>query len=140
MDILTPSQRRERMRAVARSSTDLEMALRRGLHSLGFRYLVNDPRLPGTPDIVLPKFGAAIFVHGCFWHGHHCRAGRVPATNVSYWRPKLEANRVRDAQKRRELRRLGWRVLTVWGCQLEGEARRAKSIKAIARWITAGLH
>jgi len=107
------------MKKVRRANTKPEVNLRKALHRLGFRYVIGDKRLPGTPDIVLPKYRAAVFVHGCFWHGHECRQGRAPSSNIGYWIPKITANRVRDAGKEQALRDLGWRVFTVWECALK---------------------
>ena len=107
------------MKRVKRADTKPEVTLRKALHRLGFRYVVGDKRLPGTPDLVFPKYEAAVFVHGCFWHGHECRQGRTPTSNVDYWGPKIVANRARDARKEQALRDLGWRVFTVWECQLK---------------------
>ena len=110
------------MKRVKRADTKPEVTLRKALHRLGFRYVVGDKRLPGTPDLVLPKYRAAVFVHGCFWHGHECRQGRTPTSNVDYWGPKIVANRARDARKEQALLDLGWRVFTVWECQLRKAA------------------
>lgn len=107
------------MKRVRRSGTKPEITLRKELHRLGLRYVIGDKRLPGTPDLVFPKHKAAIFVHGCFWHGHECRQGRTPSSNVDYWAPKIAANRARDARKEQALRDLGWRVFTVWECELK---------------------
>jgi len=108
------------MKRVKRSDTRPELTLRKALHRLGLRYVIGDKRLPGTPDLVFPKYGTAVFVHGCFWHGHACRQGRTPKTNTEFWSPKINANRERDARKERALRHLGWRVITVWECELKG--------------------
>ncbi|NCT66625.1 MAG: DNA mismatch endonuclease Vsr [Rhodanobacteraceae bacterium] len=107
------------MKRVKRSDTKPEVTLRKALHRLGFRYVIGDKRLPGTPDLVLPKHKAVVFVHGCFWHGHECRQGRTPSSNVNYWAPKIAANRARDARKVKALLHLGWRVFTVWECELK---------------------
>lgn len=96
-----------------------EMMVRKRLHSEGFRYRVHCKDLPGTPDIVLPKFHVAIFVNGCFWHGHNCSHFRKPDTNRDYWSSKIERNRCRDIRNEKELRELGWRVYTIWECALE---------------------
>lgn len=120
MDTLTPEKRSALMKRVKRSSTAPEVRLRKELHRRGLRYIVGDRRLPGTPDLVFPRYKAVIFVHGCFWHGHNCRSGQAPSSNVEYWLPKIEANRVRDARKETSLRDLGWRVFIVWVCQLRG--------------------
>lgn len=99
--------------------TQPEMLVRSLLHRLGFRFRVHVSTLPGKPDIALPRFRAVIFVHGCFWHHHaKCRNANYPHTRAKFWRDKIDSTVARDLQKQRELRRLGWRVLTVWECQL----------------------
>ena len=113
------------MKRVKRADTKPEVTLRKALHKLGFRYVVGDKRLPGTPDLVFPKYKAAVFVHGCFWHGHECRQGRTPTSNVDYWGPKIVANRARDARKEQALRGLGWRVFAVWECELRPATRES---------------
>jgi len=113
------------MKRVRRSDTKPEVTLRKALHRLGFRYVIGDKRLPGTPDLVFPKYKAAVFVHGCFWHGHECRQGRAPSSNVDYWVPKIAANRARDARKEQALREQGWRVFTVWECELKSASLTA---------------
>ena len=122
------------MKRVKRSDTNPERALRKALHKLGFRYVIGDKRLPGTPDLVFPKYRAVVFVHGCFWHGHYCRQGRAPSTNVGYWVQKIQANRERDFRKEQALGNLGWRILTVWECQLKG-ASREETIEDLAKAI-----
>jgi DNA mismatch endonuclease (patch repair protein) len=120
------------MRRVGRENTAPEMAVRRFLHASGLRFRLNVRGLPGTPDIVLPKWAAVVFVHGCFWHGHDCTHGRVrPRTNAQFWFEKLEGNRRRDARKSRALRQLGWRVLRVWECQ----CRNDKLLSALCKRI-----
>ncbi len=123
------------MKRVRRADTKPEVTLRKALHRLGFRYVIGDKRLPGTPDLVFPKHRAAVFVHGCFWHGHECRQGRVPSSNVDYWAPKIVANRARDARKEQALRDLGWRVFTVWECEL-----KAASLSVSVERLAAALH
>jgi DNA mismatch endonuclease (patch repair protein) len=87
---------------------------------MGYRYRLHVRALPGAPDIVFPARRKVIFVHGCFWHRHHCKRGRpVPKTRIDYWLPKLEGNRIRDRKHRRQLRQLGWEVLVVWECQTQ---------------------
>ncbi len=105
------------MKRVRRSNTSPELKLRKALHHQGLRYVVGDKRLPGSPDLVFPKHRVAVFVHGCFWHGHDCRQGQAPATNREFWVPKIQANRDRDARKRVRLEELGWKVVTVWECE-----------------------
>ena len=100
--------------------TGPERAVRRLLWSAGYRYRLNRRDLPGTPDIVLPGRRAAVFVHGCFWHGHDCpRGARQPKANAEYWRAKIARNVARDARNQAELTALGWRPLVVWECELK---------------------
>jgi DNA mismatch endonuclease (patch repair protein) len=119
MDTLTPKERSYRMSLVRGTDTGPELLVRRVIHSLGYRYRLHVHELPGCPDIVLPRRHCVILVHGCFWHQHKCKMGdRMPKSRVRFWRSKLEGNRRRDSKNRRSLRDLGWRVLTVWECQL----------------------
>ena len=131
-DILTSAERSRRMASVRQSSTAPELALRKALHALGLRFRVNARHLPGRPDIVLPKYGVALFVHGCFWHGHHCAAGRAPATNTGYWLEKLAANRQRDRRKSDALRKLGWRVWVTWECELKTRTAAERTARRVA--------
>lgn len=121
-DTRTKEQRRRIMQAVKRKDTGPEMAVRRLLHSAGFRYRLHVKGLPGSPDLVFPARRKAIFVHGCYWHGHGCKKGRLPKSGLDYWGQKIEANRQRDARKEAELRDAGWDVLTVWQCEIADKA------------------
>lgn len=117
-DNLTGEQRRKTMAAIKSRDTTPELAVRSIVHGLGYRFRLHGADLAGSPDLVLPKHRAVIFVHGCFWHGHSCRRKRVkPRTNAEYWLAKIERNRRRDRRVRRSLREAGWRVLVVWECQ-----------------------
>jgi len=93
------------------------------LHRLGLRFRLHERTLPGTPDIVLKRHKTVIFVHGCFWHGHECGRGKAPSARLEFWIPKLQRNRERDRANAASLRKLGWRVLTVWECELRDFAR-----------------
>lgn len=116
----TPEQRHRNMAAVHSASTEPELNLRRALWRMGFRYWVNNKRLPGTPDIVLPKYQTVIFVHGCFWHGHKdCKYYTVPKTNAEFWIAKVARNQERDQEVWRQLEAKGWNVIIVWECQLK---------------------
>ena len=116
----TPEQRHLNMASIHSSSTKPELNLRKALWRHGFRYHVNDKRLPGKPDIVLPKYRTAIFVHGCFWHGHkNCKFYTVPKTNTDFWKAKVARNQERDQEVWRQLEARGWAVIIVWECQLK---------------------
>jgi len=138
MDALSPDRRSENMRRIRSVDTAPEMAVRKAAHRLGYRYRLHRKDLPGRPDLVFPSRKAAIFVHGCFWHQHsRCREGRVPGSNRQYWSPKLAANVARDSRNRRKLRRLGWRVLTVWECEVSDsrlDARIVGFLDDTTRW------
>ncbi|MFT0861248.1 very short patch repair endonuclease [Ancylobacter sp. G4_0304] len=122
---IVPAEVRSRMMSGIRGrDTRPEMLLRRGLHAMGFRFRVSDRKLPGSPDMVFPRYRAVLFVHGCFWHGHDCHLFRLPGTRREFWQAKIESNRVRDAATEVRLVDAGWRVLTVWECALRGRARR----------------
>lgn len=103
--------------------TKPEKIVRSYLFSRGYRFRKNVKGLPGTPDIVLRKYGIVIFVHGCFWHGHDVD-GHIPKSNTDFWRKKIERNKLRDAQNKEKLKRMGWAVMTVWECQLKPSVRR----------------
>ena len=117
VDVLTRKQRSFNMSRIRDKNTSPELTVRRILHSLGYGYRLHVRDLPGCPDIVLPKHQALIFVHGCFWHMHNCRYGRVtPKTNAGFWQKKRSGNVERDKRQRRLLRK-EWSVLTVWECE-----------------------
>ena len=117
---LTPDQRHRNMAAILSDSTRPELKLRHALWRLGLRYRTNDRKLPGKPDIVLPKYRTVIFVHGCFWHGHKdCKYYTVPKTNTDFWVAKVARNKERDQEVWRKLEAKGWNVIIVWECQLK---------------------
>ena len=119
-DIITPNQRHNNMAAIHSSATKPELFLRRVIWGHGFRYRMNDKRLPGKPDIVLPKYRTAIFVHGCFWHAHKgCKNYTVPKTNTDFWTAKVARNQERDQEVWRQLEAKGWFVIIVWECELK---------------------
>jgi DNA mismatch endonuclease, patch repair protein len=123
-DALTPEQRSLNMSRVRSKDTKPEMLIRKGLHAAGLRYRLHGRRLPGTPDLIFPGPRAVVFVHGCFWHGHHCPMFRLPATRAAFWSSKIAANQARDTAALAALSSDGWRVLTIWECALRGRARR----------------
>jgi DNA mismatch endonuclease (patch repair protein) len=114
------------MSSVQTKNTGPEIVVRKLLHRLGYRYSLHRSDLPGRPDLAFAPLRKAIFVHGCFWHGHGCRWGKLPKSKLDYWAPKIAANRARDRRKRAELKRAGWRTLSVWQCEL----RNVKSAQA----------
>ncbi len=118
-DIFAPEKRHEIMQNVKTKNTAPEIKLRSLLHKNGFRFRVNRKDLPGKPDIVLPKYRAVIFVHGCFWHGHDCPRGQRPQTNADFWNQKIDRNVIRDKSDVSLLESLGWRVLIVWECEIK---------------------
>jgi DNA mismatch endonuclease, patch repair protein len=134
-DTRTPAQRSRIMASVSQRNTGPEWSVRRLLHSHGFRYRLHDKRLPGNPDIVFPGRKKAIFVHGCFWHGHDCPKGRAPKSRPEYWNPKLATNRKRDQLALDGLVELGWEHLVVWQCE-------TKDMKALAQklWVFLGTN
>ena len=118
-DKLTPSQRHRCMSRIRGKNTKPEILVRKGLHARGFRFRLHNKKLPGSPDIVLPKYGVAIMVNGCFWHGHKgCRYATMPKSNVEFWDAKIARNRHRDEVTTAHLEALGWTVITVWECEL----------------------
>lgn len=117
------------MAAVGTRDTGAERSVRSVVHRLGYRYSLRRTDLPGKPDLVFVSRRKVIFVHGCFWHGHSCRYGRLPKSRPDYWRPKLAANKERDRLQARQLRSSGWSVLTVWQCELKNERRLEARIK-----------
>lgn len=118
-DRLSPEVRSRLMAKIRSRDTGPERAVRSILHRLGFRFRLHRKDLPGTPDIVLPGRETVVFVHGCFWHGHGCKLGKMPKSRTDYWGPKIDANKARDRRKAAALRRLGWRVVSVYGCELK---------------------
>lgn len=129
------------MAGIKGKDTRPELLIRRHLHRLGFRYRIHDPRLPGKPDLVLPKWNAAIFVHGCFWHGHGCPLFKWPSTREAFWKTKISRNREKDAEVIQALVMSEWRVLVVWECALKGRGRRSpeKVAEEISTWLHSGL-
>lgn len=120
MNVQTENNRSSIMRAVKAKDTKPEMIVRRMIHKMGYRYRLHRKDIPGKPDIVFSLRRKAIFVHGCFWHGHDCKRGaRVPKTNVEYWTSKVERNKNRDRRHVDELTELGWEVLIVWECETQ---------------------
>ena len=137
-DVFTPEKRSAVMRRVKGRDTGPELKVRKALTRLGARYRLYRKDLPGKPDIVLPGRKLAIFVHGCFWHGHDCaRGARVPQQNRDYWLGKVGRNRERDEAHRLALAATGWRVETIWECDLKDETALSARLEAL---LAAGAH
>ena len=132
------------MGRISSQNTRPEMRVRSTLHRMGYRFRLHRKNLPGKPDIVLPKWGIAVFVHGCFWHGHKdCCEGHIPKSNARYWGPKLAKNKQRDIENVKKLRESGWKCVIVWECQTENlskleERLREAILSAIERAQLAG--
>ncbi|WP_108270597.1 very short patch repair endonuclease [Stenotrophomonas maltophilia] len=137
-DTLTIEERSARMSLIKGFDTKPELCVRRSLHALGFRFRLHVRTLPGRPDIVMPKYATVIFVHGCYWHAHSCQKGRIPASNSLFWKEKFENNQRRDVRNYRALRAMGWRVLTVWECELRSTASRERAIARLIGKIRRG--
>lgn len=132
MDTLSAEQRHNNMAAIKGKGTKPEMIVRKFLWSRGFRYRVNNARLPGHPDLVLRKYRTCIFVNGCFWHGHkNCRYYIIPKTNTDFWIRKITRNIERDRQEQLQLARMGWHCITVWECELKRE-KRDETLESLA--------
>jgi DNA mismatch endonuclease (patch repair protein) len=119
MDNKTKEQRSNNMSAVKAKNTKPEILVRKLLYSQGFRYRLNVKNLPGSPDIVLPKYKTVIFVNGCFWHGHsNCKKSKLPETNTDFWTKKIEDTKIRDRKKQTQLKKLGWHCIVCWECDV----------------------
>lgn len=137
-DIVDPTTRSRMMASIRGANTKPEIRLRKALHALGFRYRLHDRRLPGSPDLVLPRYHAVVFVHGCFWHRHQgCRFATTPATRPDFWRSKFEQNKARDQRSHESLLSAGWRVATVWECALRG-VKAEQTVASLAHWLKDG--
>lgn len=134
-DIYSKWKRSEIMSQISGTETKPEILVRKYLFSKGFRFRKNDKRLPGRPDIVLPKYKTVIFIHGCFWHGHHCKAGKLPETNKEFWENKINSNMERDKKNQHKLEKLGWKIIIAWQCKLKNKKVVTKKLKEIEQKI-----
>ncbi len=137
VDVVSPEVRSRMMSGIRGKDTKPEMIIRKGLHRMGFRYRLHDRRLPGKPDIVLPKYRAVIFVHGCFWHGHDCHLFKWPNTRREFWRNKIQNNRTRDVEVICQLDDIGWRIAVIWECSLKGSSSLAFDavLGSVSDWL-----
>ena len=136
MDSITKLQRSKNMTAIKSKNTKPELVIRKLLHSKGYRYKIHDKKLPGKPDIVMPKLKVVVNVHGCYWHYHGCNKSNIPKTQTRYWLNKLENNKKRDFQNKRKLIKLGWKVIDVWECTLK-KKNLDKTLNKLERMIAA---
>lgn len=127
------------MAAIKGKDTKPELIIRKELFRRGYRYRLHDKNLPGKPDLVLPRYKAVIFVHGCFWHGHGCHLFKWPASRKEFWESKINRNKEKDAEVSQNLTSSGWKVMTVWECILKGREKSTKEevIKRIVSWLTS---
>lgn len=140
MDVLSREKRSQIMASVKSSDTKPEMLVRRYLHAHGFRYGLHNRKLPGSPDIVLRKYKTIIFINGCFWHGHEgCKYYRLPKSNIEFWQTKIERNRQRDIETIEALKAKGWRVITIWECELRNIAQRGETLIQLVKDIKGDL-
>ena len=134
-DIFSKEKRSEIMSHISGKETKPEIIVRKYLFSKGFRYRKNDKRYSGKPDIVLPKYHTVIFVHGCFWHGHSCKAGKLPNTRRNFWEHKIYGNLERDYKNIQTLEHQGWSVITVWQCEIKNQSLRSKRLEKLVKQI-----
>lgn len=139
-DVHSSEIRRKNMRAIRTRDTAIESRLAELLSALGVSYRVQDKMLPGRPDFVVEDYQSIIFVHGCFWHKHHCHLFKVPATRTAFWMGKIDSNVARDKRCVAELTAAGWQVLIVWECALRGKMRLEEAALAsrLEEWLCAG--
>lgn len=139
-DVVDVETRSRMMSNIRSKNTSPELLIRKALHARGFRFRVHAKNLPGTPDLVLPKYKAAVFIHGCFWHGHRCRYFKVPQTRQEFWLEKIGKNQARDEQQIASLRAQNWRVLTIWECAVRSMKKQKTPllIDQIVYWLLQG--
>ena len=123
-DIFSFQKRSDIMSKIGGKNTKPEILVRKFLFSKGFRYRINVKTLPGNPDIVLPKYKTVIFINGCFWHGHNCKKGKLPSSNIDFWREKISNNKSRDDKNSDLLIKLGWKVIIIWQCEISNVNNR----------------
>lgn len=136
-DVVDSATRSRMMSGIKSKNTKPELVIRKGLHALGFRYRLHPKEVPGKPDLWLPKYGAAIFIHGCFWHGHNCSLFKIPGTRQDFWKAKINTNRIRDARVNELLADAGLRRLEIWECAFRGPGRIGleETLALTAEWL-----
>lgn len=137
-DRINREKRSWNMSRIRSKDTKPEILLRKALHGIGFRYRLHDRNMPGSPDLVFPKYRAVIFVHGCFWHRHGCKWTTIPSSRKDFWTAKFATNVERDKNNRDKLLKLGWRVLIVWECALNGKDFNINNLTSeIKAWLSS---
>ena len=121
-DIVSPQKRSEMMSGIRGKDTKPEIIARKALHKRGFRFRLHNRKLPGKPDIVLPKYQTVMLINGCFWHGHNCHLFKWPKSNKEFWEDKINGTKARDIKNKESLEKAGWHVITIWECQLRGHS------------------
>lgn len=135
-DVHDKATRSFNMSRIKGKNTKPEMLVRKFLHAKGYRYKLHDKKLPGKPDIVLPKYRTVVFVHGCFWHGHNnCKYFVVPKTNTQWWTDKIYGNKANDEKATKALKKDGWKIITVWECELK-PAKVEKTLKSLLKKLS----
>lgn len=139
-DVVDTATRSRMMAGIQGKNTSPELLIRKALHAKGFRFRIHAKHLPGKPDLVLPKYKAAIFVHGCFWHGHDCRFFKVPQTRPEFWMEKIGKNRSRDLVQVKALLASGWRVLIIWECATRSMKKQKTTllVNLVGDWLVTG--
>jgi len=136
VDTVDKTTRSTIMSKVGQKNTGPEIMLRRSLHKIGLRYRLHDKKLPGSPDIIFPRYKAVVFVHGCFWHRHGCKATTTPGTNVDFWLKKFDENIARDRRHNETLQDAGWRVAVVWECALKNRSADPDEVaRLLCDWL-----
>lgn len=135
-DVHPPEIRSKNMRAIRHKDTKPELIVRRALHASGFRYRLHVRNLPGSPDLVFPKYHSVIFVHGCFWHGHDCPLFKLPRTRTEFWTTKIGRNQSNDLSMKKALIAQHWKVAIVWECALKGREKDVRKVaNRLADWL-----
>lgn len=141
VDVVDSATRSRMMSGIRGRDTRPEMLIRCLLHRRGFRFRLHACDLPGKPDLVLPRYHAVVFVHGCFWHGHDCRYFKWPSTRPEFWREKIGRNQANDQRAREALLAAGWRVGIVWECAVRGRGRDLEAVAAaLAGWLQSNIN
>ena len=135
MDSFSKEERSRIMSRIRSFDTKPEVAVRKYLFSKGLRYRKNVATLPGKPDLVFPKYKTVVFIHGCFWHGHNCKAADLPETRREFWEKKIEGNKSRDKENVLALQSLGWKILTVWQCEIKNKILFEKRLSVLIQEI-----